>query len=421
MTNNFLGKKLFLISAVIILLSIPFPLSAQNSGQKGTIDYYINNYMFDEAEEMLNRDIRRLNRKRQSAEAEEQMLDKVGRMRMMFDAVERVMFIDSVVVKKSEFLSAVSLSKESGQIIPYASFFNTQDATGLCTVYENELANRIIYAKPETETLSVMYMSDLVDGKWSETRKLAELDGYPQGFPFLLSDGLTLYFSSMGEESIGGYDIFVTRYDEEDKAFLSPENVGMPFNSPANDYLLAIDEFNDLGWLVTDRNQPEDTVCVYVFVPNSTRRVYDSNLYEQDALAGLALISSIADTWSDKTWAAEAKSRLQEVRTKEDEVIKRKDFEFVINDALTYTSLDDFKSKAARAKMQTWLDNSAQYKKDKEYLSSLRALYIDADKEERLSLKPQILLNEANCEKEQDALRALSKEIRNTENKFLAN
>ena len=36
-----------------------------------------------------------------------------------------------------------------------------------------------------------------------------------------------------------------------------PENVGMPFNSPYNDYMYVIDEFNDLGWFASDRYQPE--------------------------------------------------------------------------------------------------------------------------------------------------------------------
>ena len=52
----------------------------------------------------------------------------------------------------------------------------------------------------------------------------------------MLSDGLTLYFAAQGPESIGGYDIFMTTYDAAEGRFLKPENIGMPFNSTANDY-----------------------------------------------------------------------------------------------------------------------------------------------------------------------------------------
>lgn len=55
----------------------------------------------------------------------------------------------------------------------------------------------------------------LLDG-WSEPEPLMSLN--EQGnvnYPFLMSDGITLYYASDGEGSLGGYDIFVTRYDSE--------------------------------------------------------------------------------------------------------------------------------------------------------------------------------------------------------------
>lgn len=91
----------------------------------------------------------------------------------------------------------------------------------------------------------------------------------------MMADGMTLYFAAKGEESLGGYDIFVTRYNKSTGEFVRAENVGMPFNSPANDYLMAIDETCNIGWFVTDRNQTADNVCIYRFIPNETREVYD--------------------------------------------------------------------------------------------------------------------------------------------------
>ena len=48
----------------------------------------------------------------------------------------------------------------------------------------------------------------LLDG-WSEPESLTSLN--EQGnvnYPFLMSDGITLYYASDGEGSLGGYDIF---------------------------------------------------------------------------------------------------------------------------------------------------------------------------------------------------------------------
>lgn len=94
-------------------------------------------------------------------------------------------------------------------------------------------------------------------------------EGYKSvNYPFMMPDGTTFYFAATGEESIGGYDIFVTRFDSESGSFLKAENIGMPFNSTANDYMYAIDEFNDIGWFATDRSQPEGKVCIYIFIPS---------------------------------------------------------------------------------------------------------------------------------------------------------
>jgi hypothetical protein len=52
--------------------------------------------------------------------------------------------------------------------------------------------------------------------------------------PFLTKDGKTLYFSSKGHNSMGGYDIFKSEKDENGK-WSKPINLGKPFNSPADD------------------------------------------------------------------------------------------------------------------------------------------------------------------------------------------
>ena len=53
--------------------------------------------------------------------------------------------------------------------------------------------------------------------------------------------------------------------------YSEPINIGMPFNSPANDYLYVFDEMTHIGWFATDRFQHQDTVVVYEFVPNKEK------------------------------------------------------------------------------------------------------------------------------------------------------
>lgn len=112
-------------------------------------------------------------------------------------------------------------------------------------------------------------------------------DSINANYPYVLTDGATIYYAADGENSIGGYDIFVTRYNTNTNTYLTPENVGMPFNSPYNDYMFAIDEFNNLGWFASDRYQPEGKVCIYVFIPNSSKRCITTKLWTRKKLSDL--------------------------------------------------------------------------------------------------------------------------------------
>jgi tetratricopeptide (TPR) repeat protein len=69
--------------------------------------------------------------------------------------------------------------------------------------------------------------------------------------PFYDSEDQTLYFASNGHVSIGGFDIFRSIGDE--MSWAQPENLGMPFNSSADDYFYALSPGRTGGFLVSNR------------------------------------------------------------------------------------------------------------------------------------------------------------------------
>ncbi len=58
-----------------------------------------------------------------------------------------------------------------------------------------------------------------------------------EDFPFLANNGSTLYFSSKGHNSIGGFDIFKSEFDNVTKTWSTPENLGIPINTTSDDFL----------------------------------------------------------------------------------------------------------------------------------------------------------------------------------------
>ncbi len=58
---------------------------------------------------------------------------------------------------------------------------------------------------------------------------------YDDDSPYLSADGKTLYFSSRGHNTMGGYDIFKSTYDEAGRKWGPAENLGYPINTPDDD------------------------------------------------------------------------------------------------------------------------------------------------------------------------------------------
>jgi outer membrane protein OmpA-like peptidoglycan-associated protein/tetratricopeptide (TPR) repeat protein len=81
------------------------------------------------------------------------------------------------------------------------------------------------------------------DGSWYTRNLGPEINTpYNEDAPFLHPDGRTLYFSSDGHSTIGGFDIFKSVL-QSDGSWSKPENLGIPINSPADDiyFTLAAD------------------------------------------------------------------------------------------------------------------------------------------------------------------------------------
>lgn len=326
---------------------------------------------------------------------------------------ERVTFIDSMLLKKEEVMDMLYLGNENGSVASYAKFFNVKEKDTLdCTLFRSQLGDKIIYAQPDTAAVLHLYASEMIGQKWCEPVLLPGLeDTVSHNYPFMLADGTTLYYASKGEEGLGGYDIYMTRWDSDTQRFFKPENIGMPFNSAANDYLYLVDEFNQLGWFVTDRGQGGDTVCVYCFIPNETRRIYDTSTMGRDTLVALANINSIRDTWTDQERVKDALNRLDILRTKSKKSAQSQ-FHFIVNDRITYTNLSQFRNEESRKLANKWLKLVDERNKASEQLEELRKQYSVSRPEKKAELAASILALEQKYEKLIADVRSMEKEIR---------
>lgn len=431
------ARLLFIVCYLLFIISV-LPAAAQKKRTPAVpvteqAQKALDAYAFQEAEDILNKEIAALKRRRKDTSLLDKLLQAAHIGINKIHATERVVIIDSIVCPKEEVLQTIRLSEESGRIDTYASTYHTKDTLG-ATLYENEFSNRryiAVATSSDNGTNSTLRIgvSDKIGDKWSTPSLIGGLneDDICQNYPFLLSDGITLYYAAKGPESMGGYDIFVTRSSDEEGRFLEPENIGFPFNSPANDYLYAIDELNNIGWFVSDRRQPEGKVCIYVFIPNDTRELYGDEVTDKE-LQDLARITAIRDTWNvtpsnegnassskKKVEIDDALQRFHELCSGSKEKLKKPEFYFPIDDQRTYYYISDFRSSVARDRMSQWIQLSKNLETDNEMLQRLRDNYATADKTERQKLRDTILRIEDAYYPQLQQLELLGKEIRNAE------
>ncbi len=361
---------------------------------------------------------KRTTKKKQTKSKTEVIDEKLQeRLRSMASVTQDIVVIDSIVVKKENFLKHYKLSADAGKISLYKEFFNSKAPFDSSFIYINEMGDKCYYSQGDT-LKRALYTRDLVGGEWTVPAKLEGIDNAvytKQNFPFMMPDGVTFYFASTGEESIGGLDIFITRYDSEDNRFFTPENIGMPFNSTANDYMYAIDEMNQIGWFASDRNQPKDTVCIYIFIPQETRNTYSNKKYTEEQITALSQLKRIADTWRDGTERKKALKRLEGIKQTSNEDKPEYGIHFFINDQTTYTSLNDFKIDGNKEKFIQILELRQLLKKQTTTLTSARENFRNGNSQEKSSLKTEIINSERNVESIERQIKDLEKEIRNSE------
>lgn len=82
--------------------------------------------------------------------------------------------------------------------------------------------------------------SKLPDGTWGKAQNLGPIINtqFDEDYPFIFSDGKTLYFSSKGHQNMGGFDLFVSTVSNE--SWSNPENLGTPINSVRDEFSIVL-------------------------------------------------------------------------------------------------------------------------------------------------------------------------------------
>lgn len=255
-------------------------------------------YEFEEAADLLEEyQSMQAKAKKPLDENFDKLVEAVNIATNAFDRVQKIVVVDSIDMPRAAFFKAFRLADSAGRVNRVKDFslpFGTDNEE---VGFISEGKDFILTSETGQDgSLKLVEYQALLDGTWEKQDALRgdiEFDG-DYAFPFLNGDGQTIYFANNGNQSIGGYDIFVAQKDPLTGEILQPLNVGMPFNSPYDDLMMVIDEETGVGWWATDRNDPGNHVTIYVYILDETRKNYPA---DTENLVELAKLKDYKATW----------------------------------------------------------------------------------------------------------------------------
>ena len=327
-----------------------------------------------------------------------QQIAKAEKLQRYLRRTERIQVIDSVEVAMDSMLEVCRLSAEAGTL--------RLDSLH-STVYTNQRGDRQMRTAV-VDSARVLVTTHLLLDQWTQPDTLPENINFTtdQCSPYVLNDGVTLYFAAKDSNGLGGLDIYVSRYNMATENYTTPENLGFPYNSTANEYLFVLDETHQIGYLATDRFAAEGRVHVYSFaIPQ--QKQYWRNL-ATDSLVAYARLARF-EAFKDTVFTT-SHSKIIDKNT--DEI---GDFCFILNDSVVYKQLNDFQDIGAREKYLEWTNAEEQYHNEQLQLAELRQQYANAEDDTKKELTPIILQLENNQSQLRKRCATLLQEIRQIE------
>lgn len=407
-------KRHNILIYTLIFLFFPILISAKTTKskkvdaeeilKKGREAFY--NYDFDEAADLYD-EYRSLKEKsKQALDAEFEIWEtELNIASNAFDRVQRIVVVDSLNVPLKNFVDSYKIADSSGALGKF-SYQNNETSPEEGIGFQNEEGDYVLYSKQNGDgELRLIEKNLLLDGEWEEKESL-EGDFEKTGdyaYPFLSADGQTLYFANNGDESMGGYDIFVAQKDAITGEYRQPLNLGMPFNSPYDDMMLAIDEENGLGWWATNRNAEEDMVTIYVFLYDEIRKNYPA---DTDNLVALAMLSSYRDTWKDEKGEEILPIMPSINKTLHAGVDMKKDFDLSLGNGKIYFRFGDFKNRKASDMMKQYLAKDKELQQQEGVLKDMRSKY-----KSNKSLEGKIIKSETDIEDLRAQVKAMKSEV----------
>ena len=177
-----------------------------------------------------------------------------------------------LVAKKTFPLSTFHLNvpgfEEGSWMIPPAEYAKGEECKTPFNAMNFSKGDKalVFSAQDESGAWNIMYSVRLNDTVWSAPQIANEniTTAGNEILPHLSPCGKKLYFASNGHSGMGGYDLYVSEWNEETSDWDTAQNLGFPYSSTGNDYLYHNTPCGTYTVCVSDRETSENEVIIYI-------------------------------------------------------------------------------------------------------------------------------------------------------------
>lgn len=216
------------------------------------------------------------------------------------DGKNLILYVDKEGFAGDLFHTEIQKTKQFGKSVPFNAPVNS-DAVDAEACYSADM-NTMLFVSTRKDGLGeedIYQTKRLPNGEWGVPQNLGSTINtpYKEAFPVLSEDGKTLYFSSQGHNSMGGYDMFRSSWNAAKNAWSAPVNVGYPLNTTSDDMMFSVAKNGRDGYISAWRKEGLGDLDIYKITFNDvdqpltaisgTVKAADSTKKEIDALVSI--------------------------------------------------------------------------------------------------------------------------------------
>jgi len=232
---------------------------------------YHQNYRFTDAKEAYQEYKKRAKSKLVAKYDIDRRIQECDNGLALLSSIHLLYVVNKVEVKESTFYRTYDMKNSGGMVIMKPEALKTKydkkhnlDRTAFY-VPENRILYFSSYGVKNITGKDIYRAQQLANGEWSEPEKLGPSinTNYDESYPYVTPDGKTLYFSSKGHNSMGGYDIFTSQWEPETNSWSKPINIGYPVNNGMDNRTISFSESGKTAYISALRKEGKGDLDIY--------------------------------------------------------------------------------------------------------------------------------------------------------------